>query len=435
MIIEGPIVRLRRVRRARPLSLAELASSLERRASAFSGDAAAMLRAQAMMARDPVLHDRLAGLIAAGRPFEQALAEAAASFGVSHQDVGELVRDALYEPASTPHPGYAYVLVADSLSVADMMRVDPAEVLGVVTAEGGPTSHAAILARSMGIPYLSGYAVSPELDVIRLELPDPSPVGIAPQRVPLLANISSPADLALAQQTGAEGVGLLRTEFYTDYASVAAAFEGKPIVVRVLDSGARDLGGRDLGGRDLGGRDENPLGVRGIRYLRARPSLLDAQLASLSGMSVSVMAPMVSTVDEARWFRARCARFGITDVGVMIEVPAAALCADEILAEVDFASIGTNDLTQFTLAADRQIGALSSYQDASHPAVLRLVEFVADAGRRLGKPVSVCGEAAADPALASVLIGLGVTSMSVAPAAIPAMRRALWGLGALGEGA
>jgi phosphoenolpyruvate-protein phosphotransferase (PTS system enzyme I) len=139
------------------------------------------------------------------------------------------------------------------------------------------------------------------------------------------------------------------------------------------------------------------------------------------------MAPMVSTVDEARWFRARCARFGITDVGVMIEVPSAALCANEILAEVDFASIGTNDLTQFTLAADRQIGALSSYQDAAHPAVLRLVEMTVEAGRRLGRPVGVCGEAAADPALASVLIGLGVSSLSMAPAAIPSVRRALWG--------
>jgi phosphotransferase system enzyme I (PtsI) len=234
------------------------------------------------------------------------------------------------------------------------------------------------------------------------------------RRVPLLANISSPTDAALAA-TVADGVGLLRTEFLhpsLNYAPLIAAFDGKPVVIRVLD---------------LGERDSNPLGVRGLRYLHAHPDLLDAQLAAIASLPrpVSVMAPMVSTVDDARWFASRARAHGLDDVGVMIEVPSAALCAEEILAEVDFASIGTNDLVQFTLGASREHTALASYQDASHPAVLRLIELTIDAGKRCGKPVSVCGEAASDPAFAARLVELGVSSLSLTPTAIPLLRNAI----------
>ncbi|HZM76634.1 MAG TPA: putative PEP-binding protein [Candidatus Limnocylindrales bacterium] len=420
------------------------ANYYEERAETAPAEAAAMLLAQAMMARDPLLLQRIDELTGAGLPPDRAIAEAAASLvaaaspGVGSQgaasavaagegavnlDVRDVVDRAIafaggLAPPAPPNPGYPHVLVAQSLSAADMLDIDRTTVVGIVTVEGGPTSHAAILARSFAIPAIIGYPESHALkegELVHIEVP-PAPTrdtATVSRRVPLLANISSAADAALAA-TVADGVGLLRTEFLhpsLDYAPLIAAFDGKPVIIRALDLSEGD-------------RDGDPLGVRGLRYLRAHPDLLDAQLAAIArlGRPVSVMAPMVSTVDDARWFAARARAHGLADVGVMIEVPAAALCADEILAVVDFASIGTNDLVQFTLAASREAAALASYQDASHPAVLRLIEMTIAAGKRCGKPVSVCGEAAADPAFAATLIGLGASSLSLAPAAIPLVR-------------
>ena len=171
---------------------------------------------------------------------------------------------------------------------------------------------------------------------------------------------------------------------------------------------------------------------RSLRAFRGEHEhLLDTQLAALAaaaegtGAQLWVMAPMVADAAEAAWFAAKARAAGITTAGVMIEVPAAALCAREILAEVDFASIGTNDLTQYTMAADRLLGPLGALQDAGHPAVLKLIEMTARAGAELGKPVGVCGEAAGDPRLAAELVRLGVTSLSMAAAAIPEIRAVL----------
>jgi phosphoenolpyruvate-protein phosphotransferase (PTS system enzyme I) len=155
-----------------------------------------------------------------------------------------------------------------------------------------------------------------------------------------------------------------------------------------------------------------------------RPELLDRQLVAIAaaaadtGVELSVMAPMVATAAEAAWFTAHARAAGIERVGVMIEIPAAALCAEAILAEVDFVSLGTNDLAQYVFAADRQLGAVAALNDPHQPALLRLVGMVAEAGAVAGKPVGVCGEAAADPALAPVLVGLGVTSLSMNAAAL-----------------
>jgi len=160
------------------------------------------------------------------------------------------------------------------------------------------------------------------------------------------------------------------------------------------------------------------LGVRGLRVAFDNEGVLTDQLQAIAsaaadtGAQVWVMAPMVATVDEAVWFRSLCERHGLHRVGVMVEIPSAALLAEELLGVVDFLSIGTNDLTQYTLAADRVSGPLAALNDPWQPAVLRLVEMTAAAGGRLGKSVGVCGEAAADPALAAVLVGLGVTSLS-----------------------
>ena len=381
-----------------------------------------------------------------------------------------------------PDPGHPFVLAAADLSPADTAGLDTAQVLALVTEAGGPTSHTAILARALGLPCVVGclgvtsvadgtvVAVDAEAGVVE--------VGVGTERaaelrvradrlatelaavtgpgrtadghaVELLLNIGGPNDLAGLAADGAtdpgfEGVGLFRTEFLfldrTDaptfaeqraaYAAVLRAAAGRKVVVRTLDAGA------DKPLPFLGMEPEpNPaLGVRGLRLGRARPEVLTEQLAALAaavadvdGARVWVMAPMVATAGEAAWFAERARAAGLGTIGAMIEVPAAALRAAEILAEVDFLSIGTNDLTQYAFAADRMDARLADLLDPGQPALLDLVAYCADAGRELGKPVGVCGEAAADPALAPVLVGLGVTSLSMAASAVPSVRRSLAG--------
>ncbi|GAA4062691.1 phosphoenolpyruvate--protein phosphotransferase [Nonomuraea soli] len=373
------------------------------------------------------------------------------------------------EPADGARP---YVLVARDLAPADTALLTPAIVAAFVTEDGGPTSHTAILARAMGVPAVvachdalsltgdllvdggSGLVVqepaSDEVSSVRQA--DASrrallEAATGPGRtadghpVPLLANVGGPADLELALRNGAEGVGLYRTEFlFLDraeaptaaeqaeaYRAVLEAFPDGKVVVRTLDAGAD----KPLAFLPPPGEEPNPaLGVRGLRMFRIFPDIMSGQLGALAeaaaGLTaqVQVMAPMVATAHEAAWFAAACRTAGLREAGVMIEVPAAALRSDDLAAEVDFLSIGTNDLAQYTFAADRQLGTLSKLQNAWQPALL---DMIAAAVGSHGKPCGVCGEAAADPAMACVLVGLGVTSLSMAAPALPAVRAALAG--------
>ncbi|HWT32774.1 MAG TPA: putative PEP-binding protein, partial [Microbacterium sp.] len=264
--------------------------------------------------------------------------------------------------------------------------------------------------------------------------------------VPLLANLGNADGAAKAVQLGAEGVGLFRTEFLflssatapavatqrEAYTALLSAFRGRKVVVRVLDAGAD----KPLAFLNDAPEENPALGLRGIRALRASEQILRDQLTALaeadaavraSGQAADlwVMAPMVATVEETAYFTALAREHGIRTAGVMVEVPSAALLADRILALADFASIGTNDLTQYTMAADRLLGSVASLQDPWHPAVLRLIREVGAAGAMHGKPVGICGEAAADPLLAVVLVGLGATSLSMAPSALADVRASL----------
>ncbi|MCB0948480.1 MAG: phosphoenolpyruvate--protein phosphotransferase, partial [Mycobacterium sp.] len=251
--------------------------------------------------------------------------------------------------------------------------------------------------------------------------------------VAILANVQDGAAARSARKTAAEGIGLFRTELcflnsdteptVTEqadiYAEVLDAFAGHKVVIRTLDAGS------DKPLKFAGHPDEaNPaLGVRGIRIAERNPGLLDHQLEAIAaaaertGEKPWVMAPMIATADEAQRFAGQARAHGLTP-GVMIEVPAAALLAAQILEYVDFLSIGTNDLAQYTMAADRMSADLATLTDPWQPAVLALVAMTARAGAEAGKPVGVCGEAAADPLLACVLTGLGVTSLSAAAAAV-----------------
>jgi len=366
------------------------------------------------------------------------------------------------------------VIVAHDLAPAETASLRRNLVLAIVTESGGPTSHTAILAAQMGIPAVvqlpravsigvgtvlavdgatGEVFVDPDqatqADLLRRSERRTNALGAASgpgvtsdgHPVALLANIGTAEDAERAGVLDVEGVGLFRTEFLfleretapsmqeqvAVYTRVFEAFGSRRVVVRTLDAGAD----KPLAFADLGPEDNPALGRRGLRLSAERPELLDAQLTALgeaaaaTGADVRVMAPMVATAEEAAWFARRVREHGLPVVGVMIEVPAAALRSRHVLAEVDFASIGTNDLGQYTLAADRTQGELATLLDPWQPAVLDLVAAACDGGRDTGKPIGVCGEAAADPLLALVLTGLGVSSLSMAPTRLPAVRAAL----------
>ncbi|GAA3168273.1 phosphoenolpyruvate--protein phosphotransferase [Streptomyces virens] len=469
-----------------------VAADLTARGNLAGGEAQAVLEAQALMAQDPELMADVERRIAVGSTAERAVYDAFAAYRELLANAGEYlagrvadlddVRNRIVARLlGVPMPGVPdsdepYVLVARDLAPADTALLDPALVLGFVTEEGGPTSHSAILARALGVPAvvaLPGAGEIAEGTLIAVDgstgeiFVDPSeeqkarleaaaaerraalaastgPGATADgHKVPLLANIGGPADVAAAVEAGAEGVGLFRTEFlFLDddkkapseekqvaaYRQVLEAFPEGRVVVRVLDAGA------DKPLDFLTPADEpNPaLGVRGLRTLLDHPEVLRTQLTALAkaaeGLPVylEVMAPMVADRTDAKAFADACREAGLqAKFGAMVEIPSAALRARSVLQEVEFLSLGTNDLAQYTFAADRQVGAVSRLQDPWQPALLDLVAMAAEAAKAEGKSCGVCGEAASDPLLACVLTGLGVTSLSMGAASLPYVRAAL----------
>ncbi|MBB4687280.1 phosphoenolpyruvate--protein phosphotransferase [Amycolatopsis jiangsuensis] len=453
-----------------------VAARLEAQAEAATGEAATILVTTAAMAADPALATQAHQLVTArnipaaravyqaAEGFAEALAAAGGYMAERVRDVRD-VRDRLVAellgvaPPGVPELTSPSVLVARDLAPADTAGLDPDKVLALVTEEGGPTSHTAILARALGIPAVvavrgllasDAKALAVDGDTGVVAVADPSAPVVAAvaagpaewngagatsdgHPVKVYGNVGSPADAQAAADAGAEGVGLFRTEFcYLDaptepsveaqrnaYTAVLSPFRGKPVIVRTLDAGAD----KPLAFLSPEAEPNPALGVRGLRVAFDRPEVLDRQLAAIagaaaeSGAEVSVMAPMVATVEEAAWFAGRVRAAGIARAGVMIEIPAAALSAREILEAVDFVSVGTNDLAQYTFAADRQLGAVAKLNDPWQPGLLRLLKLIGDAASATGKPAGVCGEAAADPRLALVLAGLGLTSLSMnAPA-------------------
>jgi phosphoenolpyruvate-protein phosphotransferase len=264
-------------------------------------------------------------------------------------------------------------------------------------------------------------------------------------RIEIFANLGSLAEAEAAVAAGAEGCGLLRTEFlfidrdtapdeaeqFEVYQAIASALGGRPLVLRLMDVG----GDKPLRYLPLP-QEENPaLGLRGIRTALRHPEILRTQLQAALRVKpagiVRILLPMVTDVSEVRAVRDAIDEIGIdasVEVGAMIETPAAALTAERIAGSVDFLSVGSNDLTQYTLAMDRGHPELARRTDALHPAVLKLIALAAAAGQRTGKTVAVCGGIAADPAAVALLIGLGVRELSVVPAAIPALKRQVRGL-------
>ncbi len=378
------------------------------------------------------------------------------------------------------------ILVAPDLTPADAAGLDPALALGIATAFGGPTSHAAILARALGIPAVVGLgdgalqiaegtplALDGDAGLLHVDPPADLAAGFRERRradaeadrearaearapaitldgvpIEVAANVGSPEEIAAAIEAGCDGVGLFRTEFLfmergqmpsedeqeAAYRRAAESLGGRTMVVRTLDVGA------DKPLAYLGQPAEaNPfLGVRGLRLGLERPDLLETQLRAILRVAadhpVRAMFPMVATLEELRAARAAVSAaaesLGVPvpeglQVGIMVEVPSAALTASVLAAEADFFSIGTNDLTQYTLAADRGNERVAALSDALHPAVLRLIAATCEAAAVRGRWVGVCGELAGDALATPVLLGLGVRELSMSAPAIPGVKRAV----------
>ncbi|MCW2535511.1 MAG: ptsI [Modestobacter sp.] len=461
---------------------AVVAERLAGRAASATGVSAEVLATTAGLARDRGLLSAVEQRISAGASAAVATVGAAEQFVGLFTSLGGLmaervtdvrdIRDRIVaeltgqgEPG-VPAPDTPSVLLDDDLAPADTAGLDPARIIALATRLGGATSHTAIIARQLGLPCVVGVGGLADVPAGALVLVDgeqgtvtvdPEPAGaqerVAASRaaaaalagyrgpattrdghpVQLLANVQDGPGARAAAAAQAEGVGLLRTElaFFgrTEepaveeqaqlYAAVFEAFPGGKVVLRTLDAGSD----KPLAFATPPDEANPALGVRGLRIARRDPGLLTRQLdavaeaARATGSVPWVMAPMVSTVAEAAEFAALVRERGLVP-GVMVEVPSVALLADRFLEHLDFLSIGTNDLSQYTFAADRLSAELADLTDPWQPALLALVQATAAAGQRAGKPVGVCGEAAADPLLACVLVGLGISSLSCAASSV-----------------
>jgi phosphoenolpyruvate-protein phosphotransferase len=476
--------------------------ALSAQISATTGEAeAALFEAQAMFLSDTVLVSKAEDSIDAGVNAEQAW-QGACEFFASQleslpdetlrarsadvRDVGRRVIEILLGVESKTELAEQAVILARDLAPSQTAALDTSKVLAFCTAEGGPTSHTAILAKALGIPAVVGMGDS-ILDILDgtmllvdgtmgLVVSNPAPSLLADfeeriqaeneqrareaesasqpavttdgHRMEVVANVGNVEDARKALEFGAEGIGLLRTEFlflnrsqlpdentqFAAYKTILDLMESRPVVVRTLDIG----GDKEVPYFDFGAEANPFLGYRAIRISLDRPEDFKAQLRALlragTGHDLRVMFPMIATLDEVRrakalFLEAR-AELGSEKVelaesvqlGIMVEVPSVALMAEQFAPEVDFFSIGTNDLTQYTFAAERGSKRVSHLNDPCHPAVLRQIEMVIQAANEHSKWVGVCGEMAGDPQAIPLLLGLGVDELSMSPAQIPAAK-------------
>ncbi|MGI5990123.1 MAG: phosphoenolpyruvate--protein phosphotransferase [Lachnospiraceae bacterium] len=379
-----------------------------------------------------------------------------------------------------------YIIAADDLAPSETVQLDKTKVMGFILQQGSSTSHTAILARSMGIPAVIGLGdglsedadgktaivdgasgevfLDPDEDTLAkyqkikkeyddrkallAQLKGRETVTKDGQKIKIFANISSPADVAKVMENDAEGIGLFRSEFlylqsddypsedtqFAAYRQVAENMAGKKVVIRTLDIGADKQ--CDYFNLD---HEENPaLGYRAIRICLTRPDIFKTQLRALYRAAmygnISIMFPMIISVAEVRKIKQICEEVkaslkadGIpykedVELGIMIETPAAALISDDLAQEVDFFSVGTNDLTQYTLAIDRVNRKLDPFLDTHHPAILKLIKMAADNAHKHGKWIGICGELGADPELTKTFLKMGIDELSVSPSLVLKLR-------------
>lgn len=465
-----------------------------------------ILQAHKLMLQDPELRSLVEGAVAEGKSADVAVngsieqfADMLESLGDEYlreraadvRDVGRRLLAALSGRTVGLTLDRPAVVVARDLAPTDTLGLDRAFLLALVTEHGGPTSHTSILARSWGVPAVVATAgvleaaaegmliavdgstgevvlepgpvtrdlykgklaeaeAQAERDRAEKDLPAQTPDGY---RVELAANAGSPQEVALAMEKGAEGVGLLRSEFlfmghesapdeeeqFKAYAEALQHAHGHRVIIRTLDIG----GDKDVPYLNIP-KEENPfLGVRALRLCFRRPELFRTQLRALLRASVhgklAIMFPMVAGLEDLRKAKAALdeakqslmaeghTSFGQYEVGIMIEIPSAALVARHLAKEVDFFSVGTNDLTQYTLAVDRGNPDLADMYEPYHPSILNLFDMVIKAGHAEGKWVGVCGELGGMPAGALLLLGLGIDELSMSPSLLARIRRLVRG--------
>ena len=478
-------------------AIAAVSASLRELAESLQGARRGVLDAHVALLADPGLRDqageRIARGASAGAAWREALRAAAGALvalddprmAERRADLLDIERQVLRVlSGASPSAGMTLperaIVLATELLPSQLLTLDVARLAGVCMAEGGATSHVAILAASMGLPMLvaAGPAVlriaagtplvldaesglllvappatemahiTAQIEARERERAADAAAAAQPARtrdgalVHVYCNLGAVAEAAPAVAAGAEGCGLLRTEFLfleratapdedeqlAEYQAIASAFAGRTLTIRTLDAG----GDKPIAYLPLPREDNPALGLRGLRTSLARPDLLDAQLRAIVRVAPAgqcrVLLPMVTEPDEVRGVRAQLAaiaagfRVAAPKLGIMIETPASALLADLLCAEADFLSIGSNDLSQYTLAMDRLHPTLAARLDAAHPAVLRLIERAAQAGAARGIEVGVCGALASDAAAVPLLLGLGVRELSVVPAQIPRIK-------------
>jgi phosphoenolpyruvate-protein phosphotransferase len=476
-------------------------AQLERLHATVSGLAREVLEAHLSFIDDPLLLQEAEAGIGRGRSagyaWHQAIEQSAnALHAVGDARVAERAGDlrdlagqvlrALAGEAPLLDPPAGSILIGQELLPSQLVGLPQGRIAGFCTAAGGPTSHVALVAAAMNLPAL--VAAGPEVlriaegtplvldaeqGLLRIA-PDAAAIAAAKEalerrrskraaaqvaahdecrlasgeRIEVFANVGAIADAAKAVEQGAEGCGLLRTEFLfldretppdleqqtATYQGIVTAFGGRPVVIRTLDAGSD----KPLRYLPLP-RGENPaLGVRGVRASLRNPELLREQLCAILRVeplaACRILLPMITDVSEVQSVREilneLCRELGCTapPLGVMIETPASALLAGPLATVADFFSIGSNDLSQYTLAMDRGEAELAAQLDAFHPAVLRLIGISAAAARAAGRPIAVCGGLASDPLAAALLVGLGVDELSAVPSAIPELKARLRGL-------
>lgn len=497
--VDAEVARLDEAVQATTKRLQELAAAAEKGAGA---DVAMIFEAHQMFLEDPSFAGEAIETVRRERVCaEAAVSQVADRLATEFEDIGDeyfaaraadlrdignqLVRQLL----GLGDAGFVYltdpvVIMANDLTPSETVTIPPGMALAFVTEIGSPTSHTAILARSLGIPAVVGVgkaalasgatvAVDGHGGSVWID-PDAATVHALEERrtaeaqtraqaeahafeparsrdgvqIEVVANIGTASDADRAQRAGAEGVGLFRTEFlfidrgappteeeqFETYRRVFEVFGERPVVVRTLDVG----GDKNVPGIELGDEMNPFLGKRGIRLTLDEPELFRTQLRALLraavGANLKLMFPMVASLSEIEETRAAVDaakreldergvdRAHSFEIGIMVEVPSAAVTADLLAPHVDFFSIGTNDLTQYTLAVDRTNAAVAHMADALHPAVLRLIASVIDAAHANGKWVGLCGELAGDPVAAPVLLGLGLDEWSMNPPAIPLVK-------------
>ena len=412
------------------------------------------------------------------------------------QDVTDRVLRILLGVAESPTEGLTEpsIIFSDDLTPSDTILLDKTLVLGFCTAEGSSTSHSAILARGLGLPAVAGAGksvleiangtriildggkglllIDPDEDIVKdyrnrmvrvksireeaLKHANEPTTTLDGKAVEIAANIGNVADARFAIENGADGVGLLRTEFlylertslpseeeqYQAYQQILAVMGKKPVVLRTLDAG----GDKEISYLGMPAEMNPFLGERAIRLCLTHPKLLKTQmraaLRASVGHNLKIMFPMIATLDEVRKARAileECKTELIAEniafsekveIGIMVEIPSAAIMADHLAKEVDFFSIGTNDLSQYTLAADRTNARVAHLSNAFQPAVLRLIRDVVRAAHAYDKWTGMCGELAGEPLAAPILIGLGLDEFSMSPPMVPLIKQVIRNLNA-----